>query len=90
MQISSIMKIPSCKWLVMTHIKSYQHPTNLINIQIFGPEHLSLKVPNIDFDVSVDSVQWQTATPKSKLRPYNSMQMSIRCKVSMHCSPKIT
>ena len=26
----------------------------------YGPEHLSLKVPNIefDFDVTVDSVQW--------------------------------
>ena len=42
-----------------------------------GPEHLSLKVPSIefDFDVSFDSVQWQTVT--SNLRPYNSVQMSI-------------
>ena len=32
-----------------------------------GPEHLSLKVPNVkfDFDVSVDSIQLQTDTSKS-------------------------
>ena len=32
-------------------------------------EHLSLKVPNneLDFDVSVDCVQWQTVTLKSNL-----------------------
>ena len=32
-----------------------------------GPEHLSLKVPNVkfDFDVSVDSMQLQTDTSKS-------------------------
>ena len=58
---------------------------------ILGPEHLSLKVPNIEFnfDVSADSVQWQTATSKSNSRPYNSGQMSIRCKVWMCCVPKI-
>ena len=34
-----------------------------------GPEHLSLKVPNVkfDFDVSVDSIQVQTDTSKSNL-----------------------
>ena len=59
---------------------------------LFGPEHLSLKVPNIefDFDVSVDSVQWQTVTLKSSLRHYNSLQMSILCKTWMYCIPKIT
>ena len=31
-----------------------------------GPEHLSLKVPNVefDFDVSVDGIQLQTDTSK--------------------------
>ena len=60
--------------------------------QLKGPEHLSLKVPNIefDFDISVDSVQWQTVTSKLNLRPYNSVQMCIRCKISMYCVPKIT
>ena len=46
-----------------------------------------MKVPNIkfDFDVSVDREHWQTVTSKSNLRPYNSVQMSIQCKVSMYC-----
>ena len=58
----------------------------------FGLEHLLLKVTNIEFefDVSVDSVQWQTVTSKSNSRPNNSVRMSISCKVLMYCIPKIT
>ena len=51
------------------------------------PGQIPLKVPNIEFDfaVSVDREHWQTGTSKSTLMPYNSVQMSIRCKVSMYC-----
>ena len=51
------------------------------------PGQIPLKVPNIEFDfgVSVDREHWQTVTSKSNLRPYNSVQMSIGCKVSMYC-----
>ena len=40
-----------------------------LNFFSYRPEHLSLKVPNIefDFDVTVDSVQWQTVTSKLNL-----------------------
>ena len=52
------------------------------------PGQIPLKVPtNIEFGfaVSVDREHWQTGTSKSTLMPYNSVQMSIRCTVSMYC-----
>ena len=57
-----------------------EHATNC-------PEHLSLKVPNMkfDFDVSVCFYMLSTDTSESNLRPYNSVQMSIKYKVSMYC-----
>ena len=59
-------------------------PFNSIDIH---PGQIPLKVPNIefDFDVSVDREHWKTVTSKSNLRPYNSVQMSIRCTVLMYC-----
>ena len=53
--------------------------------KIHRHEILSLKVPNVefDFDVTVCNCTLSTDTSKSNLTPYNSMQMSIRCKVLM-------
>ena len=44
-----------------------------------GPDHLSLKVQNMefDFDVSVCYCMLSTDTSKLNLRPNNSVQMSI-------------
>ena len=37
---------------------------------------LSLKIPNVDFDVSDCMMQVVTDTAKISMRPYNGMQMS--------------
>ena len=62
-------------------------PATFLTPRIYGPEHLSLKlqIVEFDFDVSVCNCVLSTDTWKSNLRPYNSVQMSIRSKVSMNC-----
>ena len=49
--------------------------------QLFRHEHLSLKVHNVKFDNSVppDKMYIENLTSKIAMRPYNSVQMSIRC-----------
>ena len=44
----------------------------------FGPEHLSLKVPNIEFefDVSAHPLTSNAVTSKNLTSTYNGMQMS--------------
>ena len=47
---------------------------------LFGPEHLLLKVQNVEFDVNVPKV-YNTSKPNAEfsMRPYYSMEMSIQC-----------
>ena len=53
---------------------------------------LSLKIHYIEFDITVPLCKMyiENLTSKITMRPYNSVQMSIRCIFSMYCSPKIT
>ena len=59
---------------------------NTFQIKIIGPKHISLEVLNVefDFDVSVCYCMLSTDTSKTNSRPYNSVQMSIPCKVFMY------
>ena len=45
--------------------------------------HLSLKIHNVEFDITVR----RNLMSKFKMRPYNSVQMSIWCKVLTYCVP---
>ena len=52
----------------------------------------SLKVQNVEFDITEPPCKLyiEYLMLKINMRPYNSMQMSIRCKFSMYCIPNIT
>ena len=53
---------------------------------------LSLKIHYVEFNITVPPCKLyvKNLTSKITMRPYNSLQMSIRRQVLMSCSPKIT
>ena len=59
---------------------------------IYCQLHLSLKIQYIEFDITVlpCKLYVENLTLKITMRPYNSVQMSILCSVSMYCTPMIT
>ena len=54
--------------------------------------HLSLKIHNVKFDITVPpgKMYAKTYNQKFKMRPFNSVQMSIRYYVLTYCLPKGT
>ena len=52
----------------------------------------SLKIHYIQFNIAVPLCKMyiEYIMSKIKMRPYNSVRMSIRCSVSMYCTPMIT
>ena len=52
----------------------------------------SLKMQNVEFNITVPPCKLyiEYLMSKIKMRPYNSLQMSIQCKFLMYCIPYIT
>ena len=76
--------------MVLSGASSWQCSTALVKINPHGQE--SLKIHYIEFDIAVPLCKMYTEyiMLKIKMRPYNSVGMSIRCSVSIYCTPMIT
>ena len=81
---------PLCSWCFPFQRLWDLHYHGQPDQQLHGQE--SLKMKNVEFNITVPPcklyIEYQMS--KIKMRPYNSVQMSIRWNFSMYCIPNIT